>query len=64
MDVRAPLDFEGSDFLARKKYAMLQRVEAEIRMQTQKFAIYQSNETAIIGIPPLIKSLLSMSQFL
>ena len=39
----------GGDFLARKNYAMPESVRVEIGMQTQTFAIFASNETAIIG---------------
>ena len=62
MGVRAPSDLptlgvcrggggggEGGDFLARKKYAMIERVGVEIGMQTQTFTIFPSNETTIIG---------------
>ena len=39
----------GGDFLARKNYAMPERVGVEIGMQTQTLTIFPSNETAIIG---------------
>ena len=54
----------GGDFLARGEYAMPEWVGVEIGMKTQTFTIFPSNETAIIGIPPLIKLLLTMSDFL
>ena len=37
-----------AEFLARKNYAKPERVGVEIGMQTQTFAIFPSNETAII----------------
>ena len=46
--VRAPSNLRGGDFLAQKNYAMPERVGVEIRMQTQTFTIFPSNETAII----------------
>ena len=39
----------GGDSLARKNDAMPERVGVEIKMQTQTFTIFPSNETAIIG---------------
>ena len=48
--VRAPSDLGGGgDFLAQKNYAMPESVRVEIRMPTQTFIIFASNETAIIG---------------
>ena len=47
--VRAPSEFGGGDCLARKNYAMPERVGVEIKMQTQTFTIFPSNETAITG---------------
>ena len=35
--------------LPEKNYAMPERVGVEIRMQTQTFTIFPSNETAIVG---------------
>ena len=35
--------------LPEKKYAMPERVGVKIRMQTQTFTIFPSNETAITG---------------
>ena len=69
MGVRAPSDLGrgrgvgGGDFLARRNYALPESVGVEIGMKTQTFTIFPSNETAIIGIPPLIKLLLTMSEF-
>ena len=53
--VRAPSDLggggggRGGDSLARKNYAMPEKVGVEIGMLTQTFTIFPSNETAIIG---------------
>ena len=42
---------------------MPERVGVEIGIKTQTFTIFPSNETAVIGIPPLIKLLLTKSEF-
>ena len=52
--VRAPPDLGeggggGGDVLARKNYAMPERVGVETGMQTETFIIFSSNETAIVG---------------
>ena len=39
----------GGDSLARKNYAMPEKVRVENGMLTQTFTIFPSNETAIIG---------------
>ena len=53
--VRAPSDLGGGDFLARKNYAMPERVGVEIGMQTRTITIFPSNETAIIRKIALLK---------
>ena len=67
MGVRAPSDLGrgggGGDFLARRNYALPEGLGVEIGIKTQTFTIFPSNETAIIGIPPLRKLLLTMSEF-
>ena len=47
--VWAPPDLGDGDVLARKNYAMPERVGIETGMQTETFIIFSSNETAIVG---------------